>query len=196
MSENKAALNPDALTKIQQQLKTVEENPPQPSPVIEAADKLSKNLLVDQATGVYNRNYWDNFVENRFDPSHNPDLTLIVCDLNGLKQINDQEGHQAGDQYLKDTAKFLKESFRESDQVVRYGGDEFLVICHRVDKQTAFEDKVNQQFSQYKLKEKNLSFAYGIAHFDKNQDQSNIKNTFDRADQLMYAKKAEQKESK
>jgi len=195
MSENKAALNPDALTKIEQQLKTVEDNPPQQSPVIEAADKLSKNLLIDQATGVYNRNYWNNFANNEFDPNRNPNLTLLVCDLNGLKQINDQQGHQAGDEYLKNTANFLKQSFRDSDQVVRYGGDEFLVICHRVDKKEAFENKINQQFSQNNLQEKNLSFAYGIAHFDTSQDQGDIENTFKRADQLMYLKKDEQKSS-
>jgi diguanylate cyclase (GGDEF)-like protein len=55
-------------------------------------------------------------------------LTVVMADLDHFKEINDQFGHQVGDQFLFEAAKLLRNTFRGSDMVFRYGGDEFLIV--------------------------------------------------------------------
>lgn len=189
-------LNPEAASRIQEELKSSEEYKANSASIINAADKLSKNLLVDSATGCYNRNFWENFSENEFDSERGQEPTIVFCDLNGLKKINDEQGHEAGNEYLKRTADFLKKSFRKEDRVIRYGGDEFIVLCPVVKDLELFIEKINQNFSEEKLKENQVNFAFGIARFNKEIDEGGLKETIKRADTLMYKKKAEQKTRK
>ncbi|MCB2178396.1 diguanylate cyclase response regulator [bacterium] len=63
----------------------------------------------------------------------NADLSFLMIDIDGLKKINDTYGHQAGDQAIKAIAEILKKTFRSSDLVVRYGGDEFVVLAFDTD---------------------------------------------------------------
>lgn len=79
----------------------------------------------DALTGLYNRNY---AVKFDFDREQVLPCSYIVCDCNGLKRVNDQYGHDVGDQYICDTAKMLKKTAPQKSTVVRWGGDEFLVI--------------------------------------------------------------------
>ena len=177
-------------------------------PVIDAAEDIYKKLFIDSATGCYNRNFFDDFIENKFNPRRGDEASIIMCDVNGLKEINDKNegGHSLGDALLKRTAIFLKENFiRKGDLVVRYGGDEFIVICSHVGDKDKFTKEVNQRFNINNQKKKNINFAFGIAHFDSQididglaipgkQNEDKMKQTtFNRADRLMYSKKAEQK---
>ncbi len=81
----------------------------------------------DGLTGLYNRHFFD--LETRrmesgaFDP-----VGVVICDIDGLKIVNDTRGHFAGDELLKAGARILKDSFRDGDVVARIGGDEFGVL--------------------------------------------------------------------
>jgi|GEM_PF-2411400 len=91
-------------------------------------DKLEYMSVHDVLTGLYNRTYFEAEVRRlesgRFDP-----LSVIVVDSDGLKQVNDNLGHQIGDRLLQTIADLLRLSFRDSDILARMGGDEFIVLC-------------------------------------------------------------------
>ncbi len=81
----------------------------------------------DQLTGLYNRTYFAQIITELNEPGHLP-LSLIIGDLNGLKLTNDVFGHAAGDRLLQNAARVLQKSCRKEDLVIRYGGDEFIMI--------------------------------------------------------------------
>ncbi len=76
----------------------------------------------DPLTGVYNRHVMEQLGPRQDD-------VLAMIDLDGFKAFNDAEGHEAGDRFLKDFAKLLVDRLRHEDVVIRYGGDEFVVIA-------------------------------------------------------------------
>lgn len=90
-----------------------------------AREKYEQLSLHDTLTGLYNRNY---IVKFDFDNEKSLPCSYILCDCNNLKMVNDLYGHSAGDQYLGETARLLKENVSERSVVIRWGGDEFLVI--------------------------------------------------------------------
>ncbi len=103
------------------------------APVLEAKsymEKLKKLSLVDQLTGVYNRRFLDELVPkiSAFAIRKNTIVGILMVDVDFFKQINDKYGHAVGDEVLKKVASIIKGSVRQSDIVVRYGGEEFLVI--------------------------------------------------------------------
>ena len=94
--------------------------------LIESVRSLS---LTDSLTGLANRRHMDVVMEHAWSAARRGEaLTVMVLDLDGFKEVNDEEGHQAGDRVLCDVAATLRAEARGSDAVVRYGGDEFLVI--------------------------------------------------------------------
>ncbi|MFO7875158.1 MAG: PAS domain S-box protein, partial [Desulfovermiculus sp.] len=95
-------------------------------------EKLKRMSLHDSLTGLYNRNFFEEEMKRLSDGRHNP-LGIIVCDVNGLKFINDTLGHQSGDQVLISVAGILRQSFRSSDIIARIGGDEFAVLLTDTD---------------------------------------------------------------
>ena len=119
--------------------------------------------------------------------------TLVMFDLDGLKQVNDDFGHEAGDAAIKDFAKLLLKVFRESDVVARIGGDEFCVLLadpkeasptcplvrlkERVDSHNA---KRKQQYT--------LAFSAGVVPFNKNLHTS-VDDLLRDADERMYSQK-------
>jgi diguanylate cyclase (GGDEF)-like protein len=98
-----------------------------------AQDDLRRLADRDPLTGAINRRA----LREVFKKIEGKGAMLLFFDLDGFKAINDQHGHAAGDHCLQLFASALKESFRPSDQVVRYGGDEFLVIAQGLDKAAA-----------------------------------------------------------
>ena len=93
--------------------------------LILAREKYEQLSLHDTLTGLYNRNY---IVKFNFDNEKSLPCSYILCDCNNLKAINDIYGHSAGDQYISETARILRENAPERSVVIRWGGDEFLVI--------------------------------------------------------------------
>ncbi|MDQ0285300.1 diguanylate cyclase (GGDEF)-like protein/putative nucleotidyltransferase with HDIG domain/PAS domain S-box-containing protein [Desulfofundulus luciae] len=87
--------------------------------------ELENLAMKDQLTRVYNRQYL-NLIKNNLNVQSK--FALIVVDIDRLKYINDNFGHQMGDLIIKGTADILKQSIRQSDWIIRMGGDEFLII--------------------------------------------------------------------
>ncbi len=115
------------------------------TPVIEAkrfAAALRETTLKDPMTNLYNRRfletYMDTLVANAKRRATN--VGVLMCDMDFFKEVNDTHGHEAGDVVIVRTAEILKECVRTSDLVIRYGGEEFLVILVDV----ASKDDINR----------------------------------------------------
>lgn len=81
----------------------------------------------DALTGLYNRGYFEEEMV-RLAHSRRVPISIVVADVDGLKQTNDTLGHMAGDELLKQAARVMSSSFREEDLIARIGGDEFAVL--------------------------------------------------------------------
>ena len=121
---------------------------------------------------------------------------IVVCDINGLKVINDTEGHKAGDEYIRNSCKLICRIFHHSP-VFRIGGDEFAVILRGQD----FVNRENLLFTLRRQVEENTRIgegpivASGLAEYQPVVDHS-VEDVFNRADGLMYADKTRLKEQK
>ena len=146
--------------------------------VYEKKSDLEKRVVRDSLTNAYNRNVLSETSPNKYD-------VLILMDLDNFKSYNDMYGHQKGDQLLIQFAEIVKQNLRSEDLVVRYGGDEFLVLLSDIGiidaEQVAM--RIRLQFEQL-TKADNLSVSYGIEKLEQSLDAD-----FCKADRLMYAMK-------
>lgn len=92
--------------------------------------ELTLNAMMDKLTNLYNRHYLYQVVGNymEYADRYEVPLSVLILDLDFFKRVNDTWGHPIGDEILKMTAKMMKEAIRESDILVRFGGEEFLVL--------------------------------------------------------------------
>lgn len=102
-------------------------------------DELRARLKIDDLTGVYNRAFFDRQLERETGAvgESGKSVSLLMVDLDHFKSVNDNYGHQAGDQLLRMVGTALKEGTRITDYVCRYGGEEFSVILPAADKAVA-----------------------------------------------------------
>lgn len=147
--------------------------------------KLQGETRYDSSTLAYNRRYLKEIGKKEFERAKRYKLsfTLIFLDMDKLKEINDQQGHIAGDEAIKTVASLLLNSSRESDLVFRYGGDEFLVIMPETKKEEAkqFMDRINQELSYTPLR-----ISFGIATL---KNESSLEMLIAKTDCRMYMAK-------
>ena len=158
--------------------------------------ELSELSLIDELTGLTNRRGFlvlsDQLIN--FCLRIKKNAVLFFIDMDGLKQINDNLGHAAGDQALMDTSQVLKNSFRSSDIIARIGGDEFTVLAietadNSTDNILARLDSQRSEFLKKEKREYPLSFSVGTALFQWESPQS-IQYLLEQSDQAMYEIKA------
>jgi diguanylate cyclase (GGDEF)-like protein len=104
-------------------------------------EALAKMSMTDPLTGLYNRvKVEETFLyEQKQSIRHADPLSIILMDLDHFKLVNDSYGHNTGDIFLKEIATLLKELFRSSDVIARWGGEEFLIILPKTNLNTAQE---------------------------------------------------------
>lgn len=155
-------------------------------------DQLYYRATHDYLTGLYNRSHFFDQIRQRFllAKRTKESFGLISIDLDGLKFINDNYGHRAGDEAIKQVANRLLKLFRETDTVARIGGDEFAVIVNTFKtneegnlliKRITEEVNMTYLFEDHLLK---ISVSAGFAKF--NESNSNIDELIDEADKKMY----------
>ena len=113
---------------------------------------------------------------------------VVVFDLNGLKHINDTQGHYAGDEYLKKACSIICDNYKHSP-VYRIGGDEFVAILQGND--FVNREKIKKHFDDYiedNIQDGSVIVASGMAVFDPGLDES-YTDVFIRADKRMYERK-------
>jgi len=127
----------------------------------------------------------------------NSSVCLLFIDLDGLKQVNDQWGHEMGDRLIVDAAQVLKQTFRESDIIARLGGDEFAVLIPRCStgKQPLARLLANiNLFNRARVRPYHLSMSIGVAPCSANQITS-LEHLMTQADQVMYDHKRSKRSS-
>ncbi len=151
----------------------------------------SKRSITDSLTQLYNRFKLDDELETAFSlyQSHNRTFALIMTDLDYFKAINDRYGHQVGDTVLQSIAGLLKKTSRSADIVGRWGGEEFMIICHDVDSSGAFHlaEKLRTEIASYARKQGyRLTASFGVAEPQRNQS---LPQLLQRVDEALYAAK-------
>ncbi|MBF9018319.1 MULTISPECIES: diguanylate cyclase [unclassified Oceanispirochaeta] len=159
-------------------------------------NKLSKLACTDGLTGLENKRFLEQTGELDFDMIRRAgkNLSVLMIDLDHFKAVNDNYGHDAGDNILREVGKTLKSSFRSADRVCRFGGEEFIVLLKGTGPQDSLRiaeelrQKIeNLEFPVYAgLK---LTTSIGIAHMS--DEDASLKKMTLRADKaLYYAKEA------
>ena len=148
--------------------------------------------FTDGLTGLYNRRYVMDQIEREFiraQRSKAP-LSLIMVDLDGLKEINDRFGHHVGDSFLKEVARIVRVNTRASDVAARWGGDEFMLLAPGTDSGSASKiaERIRAQVERYKIKleggEVGITISAGIVSYPAHA--SVVSELLKKADEAMY----------
>ncbi len=156
--------------------------------------ELSRIAISDELTGLYNRRGFLLLGSERMRLAHGmkKNVLLFFADLDNLKQINDQFGHQEGDQALLKTAEIFRNTFRNSDITGRFGGDEFTALVIEEYGQTADTISRRLQDNMAELAANNthypLSLSVGMTRYAAEM-RSSLKNLLAQADQALYKQK-------
>lgn len=145
-------------------------------------NRLEIMSTIDSLTGVKNRNVMNNHVDQIVSGQEPMPLAVLFADLNGLKRMNDVQGHSAGDKMLQSAASILQGVFHDGE-VYRAGGDEFMVLVPEIE-----EDELQKRIARVNLlskKTEEVSFSIGVCY-----GESNIRRAMRLADERMYAEKS------
>ena len=136
----------------------------------------------DALTGLLNRQAYYALLKNSYK-----DITAIISiDMNGLKVINDTEGHLAGDIAISSVANCLEKSSKSKQSVFRLGGDEFIIVCKKTD-----EEQLRQLVDDIKNKVAETKYSISIGCCYNNSPDRDLEEMVKISDQMMYQDKAD-----
>ncbi|MBS1191875.1 MAG: diguanylate cyclase protein [Rhodocyclaceae bacterium] len=159
-----------------------------------AEAEIRRLSLTDELTGLYNRRGFFLLAEQelRLVRRSSPLAWLLFADVDGLKRVNDEQGHEAGDQLITDAAEVLRASFRDSDIISRLGGDEFVAFGLGSPEQLAeLQGRLRETIARFnRLRRRNgpLSLSIGTVAIDPGSSAS-LDEWLAQADAAMYAEK-------
>lgn len=156
--------------------------------VLKATEKVAS---VDRLTGVWNRHYFEEMMDNETDRvrRYGHSLSLLIIDIDKFKAVNDSLGHAAGDVVLKEVSKRLGLSLRSSDSLCRYGGEEFVVVCPDTPLSTAvvLAERLRAMVCASAIAPAGtMSVSIGVAQYNANEDWAQC---LERADAMLYLAK-------
>ena len=152
------------------------------------------SAFLDPLTGLSNRAALDRALAREVELAHRNALPLhlLVLDLDFFKRVNDQYGHLAGDCVLRATGKTVEQQLRQSDELFRYGGEEFVVILPGTDREGALmvAERIRQQVAAMRCECEGNSIpvtcSIGVAALDIHDNANSL---FDKADKALYQAK-------
>jgi len=165
------------------------------------AEQLESLVLTDNLTSIYNLRGLNLHGEQKLLDArrNNTPLSVLVFDLDDLKVVNDQLGHEVGSKLIQSFAHVLNNNFRSNDIVARVGGDEFVVITPEklteVNKTLERFAQVVFEINKFTKQPYNISYSVGIAELQHSSTED-INDLINIADQKMYEVKKEKKEKK
>lgn len=161
----------------------------------EAERQLQVLSYTDELTQTYNRRYFIQYADQELKRAQRSEETfsIAILDLDNFKQINDQWGHLAGDQVLRELPRMLREHIRQGDVFARYGGDEFIFLFPQTSRQQiqAWADRIYERFAGRSIQLGGLEiqplFSIGIAVFESGM--SDLDELLKQADDSLYRAK-------
>ena len=160
-------------------------------------ESLREQAIRDPLTGLYNRHYFNSIIEAEFSRSnrYNRPLTLMMIDLDGFRDVNNRLGHLKGDEILQQVARVLEESVRSADHVIRYGGDEFLVLMPETQQEAErvterLRERIGELPERAGIPDLSLGLSIGIYSHPPGEDRP-LQEILEEVDRKMYADKRE-----
>lgn len=157
-----------------------------------------EQMLVDEAnidtlTGIGNRAFFYRIMQELL--ARQEAMVLCYCDLDNLKYINDQHGHEEGDYYIMHFVDTVRRGIRSDDVFVRMGGDEFCIVLRdcSIEVATAKLSRMQQEFSCDPTKDYAQKFSVGIVDIPPGCSNDEFTKLFNKANELMYVHKQEHK---
>jgi len=156
--------------------------------------QLQEDVFIDDLTKLFNKKAFVVKYRKAIQSytKEGKSFSMIFIDLDNFKQVNDTMGHDEGDDALKSCANFLKEYIRKSDDIFRFGGDEFIVLLYDIKEQeaSAFCEKLEKLFLNSTIAKKyNIGMSIGCKHYSGEDGDKFFKEI----DKRMYNKKREKK---
>jgi diguanylate cyclase (GGDEF)-like protein len=165
-------------------------------------ERLKSVGLTDTLTGINNRRFFDQRIEEEIARSKRTSLplTCLLLDIDYFKRINDTYGHQTGDCVLADVAKIIQSQLRTTDVLARYGGEEFSVLLTNTEKKDALDiaERIRECIESYKYRlndqdQLDVTISIGLAILDRRieRDESKLNShlLIKNADQALYQAK-------
>lgn len=169
------------------------------TPVVEAkrfASTLKETTLKDPMTGLYNRRFLESYSDNLVATTlrRKTRVGILMCDLDFFKEVNDTHGHEAGDTVIIKLAEVLTQCVRTADLVIRYGGEEFLILCVDVDCRDALTElaeriRATMESTIIKLPTATLKKTISIGYAMFPEDSEGFWETIKFADVALYQAK-------
>ena len=153
--------------------------------------KLKHLATIDSLTSIYNRRKFNEVLsyELRRDERYPGGLSLVICDLDNFKRINDTYGHITGDEVLKSFASMVKDLIRNSDTFARWGGEEFVLLLPETGFETAMQiaEKIRQETENFLFSDTcTITASFGVTQFLEGDTETALIN---RADEALYKAK-------
>ncbi len=152
-------------------------------------DRLVREANTDQLTGLYNRRRGQEFIEEIKDSSFLGSVSIVMGDIDFFKKVNDTYGHDAGDEVLKAIARTMQESCGKDAFLIRWGGEEFLMIFggKNGDETLGIIENLRVHIMEHPIKVKDneisVTMTFGLAEYDFSGD---VQNTVKEADSKLY----------
>ena len=158
-------------------------------------DEIKRLSFYDSLTGLYNRAFFEEEAK-RLDTDRSLPLCLIMGDVNNLKLVNDALGHSEGDRLLILISRILKKACRKEDVVVRFGGDEFVILLTKCDEKTAARITKCIKDSCKNIATDCIPASIALGTAIKYKSEQSIADLLNLADERMYANKLSESKSR
>lgn len=162
----------------------------------EAEEGLRRLSFSDTLTGLYNRNFFEEEMNRLSDGRHSP-IGIIIFDVDDLKYINDNLGHESGDHILITVAGILQENLRDSDIIARIGGDEFAVLLPEIDQAgiQSILERVRSSVEQFNSTQGQIPLSVSMGQTVSEPGETDMPALLKEADNRMYGEKMQRRES-
>jgi diguanylate cyclase (GGDEF)-like protein len=160
-------------------------------------DVLREQAIRDPLTGLFNRHYFNSIIASELSrvDRYNRPISLMMIDIDGFRSVNNEFGHLKGDEVLREIARMLERSVRGADRIIRYGGDEFVILMPETDGRgdvgvvaERLRARIKQIPDQTGIKGRAIDLSIGVYTREPHEERS-LEAILEEVDRRMYVEK-------